>query len=126
MWKIGKRFSFDASHQLPGLPEGHKCARLHGHTYTVEVVLEAEKLVGPGFVSDFGDLEPFRRYLHEHFDHRHLNEVVGVEAPTSERLARGFADWILENLTDGLAGNLAAVRVSETPNTWAEYFVVRR
>ena len=84
---IGKRFSFDAAHHLPGLPEGHKCARQHGHTYTVEVILAADALTGPGFVVDFGDLEPLRAYLDATFDHRDLNTVVDFP-PTSEHLAR--------------------------------------
>jgi 6-pyruvoyltetrahydropterin/6-carboxytetrahydropterin synthase len=125
MWRIGKRFTFDASHQLPGLAEGHKCGRLHGHTYTVEVVLEGETLTGPGFVTDFGDLAPFGRYLDECFDHRHLNDVLGGEAPTSERLAQHLAEWVEGQLADALGGRLAAVRVSETPSSWAEYLVGR-
>ena len=90
VYRIGKRFTVDASHCLPGLPAGHKCARLHGHTYTVEVVLAATELVGPGFVTDFGDLAALGRYLDEHFDHRHLNDVLD-DPPTSEHLARHLA-----------------------------------
>ncbi|MDG9674798.1 6-carboxytetrahydropterin synthase QueD [Micromonospora sp. DH14] len=121
VWRIGKRFSFDASHQLPGLPEGHKCGRLHGHTYTVEVVLEGDSLTGPGFVTDFGDLAPFGRYINDHLDHRHLNDVLGDVAPTSERLAWHLAQWLKDHLAESLGGRLAVVRVSETPSSWAEY-----
>jgi 6-pyruvoyltetrahydropterin/6-carboxytetrahydropterin synthase len=123
MWRIGKQFTFDASHQLPGLPEGHKCGRLHGHTYTVEVVLQGDTLAEPGFVTDFGDLAPFGRYLDDQLDHRHLNDVLGGEVPTSERLARYLAEWIERHLAGALGGRLAAVRVSETPSSWAEYLV---
>ncbi len=122
MFRIGKQFRFDAAHQLPGLPEGHKCARLHGHTYTVEVVLVADTLVEPGFVTDFGDLARFGRYLADRFDHRLLNDVLPV-APTSEHLARHFADWLGEHLAGAVTGRLERVRVAETPSTWAEYLV---
>ncbi|WP_235854189.1 6-pyruvoyl trahydropterin synthase family protein [Nonomuraea aridisoli] len=67
---IGKTFTFEASHRLHGLPDGHKCARLHGHSYQVAVELTADQLTGPGFVTGFGDLSPFGTYLAECFDHR--------------------------------------------------------
>jgi 6-pyruvoyltetrahydropterin/6-carboxytetrahydropterin synthase len=62
-FRIGKRFTFDAAHHLPSLPADHKCSRVHGHTYTVEFVLESSELTGPGFVTDFGDLTVAGRYL---------------------------------------------------------------
>ena len=119
-YQIGKSFTFEASHQLPGLPEGHKCGRLHGHNYTIEVTLGADRLVEPGFVTDFGDLAPFRHYLEETFDHRHLNEVM-VTAPTSENLAECLAGWFINNVQPEIPGTLVAIRVSETPSSWAEY-----
>jgi len=121
VYRIGKRFTFDAAHTLAGLPAGHKCARLHGHTYTVEIELAASELSPPGFVTDFGDLAPFRSYLSERIDHRPLNEVLDVE-PTSENLARHFFTWCTEHLEPEIAGRVTAVRVSETPQSWAEYW----
>ncbi|MFH8991458.1 6-pyruvoyl trahydropterin synthase family protein [Streptomyces sp. NPDC017940] len=123
-YRIGKRFSFDAAHHLAGLPEGHKCARLHGHTYTVELVLAAEELSGPGFVTDFGDLAPVKTFLDGHLDHRSLNDVLPVE-PTSENLARYLAEWFVEHVEPGIGGRLETVRVSETPSSWAEFEVIR-
>lgn len=120
MYLIGKRFSFEAAHALADLPAGHKCARLHGHTYTVEIELTASQLVPPGFVTDFADLTPFRRYLTDMIDHRHLNEVLPVE-PTSENLARHFFTWCVTHLEPGIPARISAVRVSETPQSWAEY-----
>src|SRR6266571_4653945 len=96
-YRIGKRFSFDAAHHLEGLASGHKCARVHGHTYAVEVVLAADHLSGPGFVADFGDLAPFRDFLEKDFDHRDLNEVMDVP-PTSELIATHLAHWFIDNL----------------------------
>lgn len=120
MYRIGKRFSFDAAHVLADLPAGHKCARLHGHTYTVEIELTASQLVPPGFVTDFADLTPFRRYLTDTIDHRHLNDVLPVE-PTSENLARHFFTWCVTHLEPGIPARITAVRVGETPQSWAEY-----
>lgn len=125
MFRIGKSFSFDAAHQLPDLPADHKCSRLHGHTYTVTLALELDELVEPGFVTDFGELAPFKRYLDERFDHRFLNDVLGV-APTSELLARHLAEWFLAHLQPHVPGRLVSVRVAETPSSWAEYAVVAR
>jgi 6-pyruvoyltetrahydropterin/6-carboxytetrahydropterin synthase len=118
---IGKRFTFEASHVLSGLPEGHQCARLHGHGYTVEVEVAADALTGPGWVTDFGDLAPFGRYLDEHFDHRHLNDVL-EDQPTSENLAAHFFAWCTGHLGPVITGRVTAVRVSEKRQaTWAEY-----
>ncbi len=122
---IAKRFTFEASHRLPDLPEGHKCARLHGHSWTVEVILTADELTGPGFVTDFGDLKPLKHYIDEHLDHRHLNDVLDVP-PTSENVAAHLATWCMEHLEPVIPGRVVAVRVSETRTTWAEYRVVNR
>lgn len=121
-YRIGKRFSFDAAHRLPSLPAEHKCSRDHGHTYTVEVVLAADRLVPPGFVADFAELEPLERYIQSTLDHRHLNAVLDFE-PTSEAVAHHLVQWFREHMESSIAGRLVAVRVSETPSSWAEYTV---
>ena len=76
MYTITKQFHFSASHVIEGLPDGHPCARLHGHNYAVELVLEAPALDRIGFVVDYGDLKPFKRLLDDELDHRHLNDVI--------------------------------------------------
>lgn len=123
-YTISKEFRFEAAHQLLDLPDGHKCRRLHGHSYTVAVELVAHELVAPGFVADFGRLDVLGRHLQETFDHRLLNDVLAVP-PTSEHLAEHLFRWcqvrLLETLPAGV--QLAAVRVSETPRTWAEFRV---
>lgn len=113
-FSIAKDFRFEAAHRLPSLGPGHKCARLHGHTYHVELLLTADELTGPGFVTDFGDLAPFGRFLEENLDHQFLNEVLACE-PTSELLARYLAEWFAANLEPQIPGRLTAVCVSETP-----------
>lgn len=120
MFRIGKRFGFEAAHHLPGLPSGHKCARRHGHSYTVEVALTAVELAEPGFVVDFADLSALDHHLRETFDHRDLNEVLDVP-PTSENLARALYEWCTANLPLRPGVAVASVRVSETTSTFAEY-----
>jgi 6-pyruvoyltetrahydropterin/6-carboxytetrahydropterin synthase len=122
MFRIGKRYAFDAAHHLPGLPEGHKCRRVHGHSYAVEVIVASGELVSPGFVADFADLSPMRTYIDEALDHQDLNEVLDVE-PTAEAIAAHLAAWYLEHLAATVSGHLSAVRVWESPASWAEYAV---
>jgi 6-pyruvoyltetrahydropterin/6-carboxytetrahydropterin synthase len=121
---IGKVFDFEAGHRLPGLPPGHKCARQHGHSYQVEVILTAQALTGPGFVTDFGDLKPFKNFLDAQLDHRNLHEVLPVEA-TSEHLAQYLAGWFVQHVEPGIPGRLVAVRVRETLRSWARFDLER-
>jgi 6-pyruvoyltetrahydropterin/6-carboxytetrahydropterin synthase len=119
MFVIRKQFSFEAAHQLHGLPNGHQCGRLHGHSYRVELVLVAEQLDNIGFVVDYGELKPFRDYLDSNFDHRLLNEIhPDLEQPTAELIARHLFEVACQWWPQEVAG----VRVSETMQTWAEYW----
>lgn len=114
-YQITKQFHFSASHVLMGLVEGHKCGRLHGHNFIVEVVLESPMLDRRGFVVDYGELAELKTYIDTRLDHRHLNEVLDCN-PTAENLARHLYDFCKERWVQTVA-----VRVSETPKTWAEY-----
>lgn len=116
MYSIAKRFSFSASHFIAGLPEQHPCARLHGHNYEVEVILQAQELDQIGFVRDYRELGALKDLIDETFDHRHLNEVLGHDRTTSEVIAKWIYDWCKERWPE-----VVAVRISETPRTWAEY-----
>lgn len=116
MYTIAKRFRFSASHVIGGLAADHPCGRLHGHNYEVEVMLAAAELDGAGFVRDFHELSALRDFIDAAFDHRHLNDVLGHDRTTSEVLSRFFYDWCKARWPE-----VVAVRVSETPNTWAEY-----
>lgn len=120
-YTIGKRFEFSASHVLTLVPEHHKCRRLHGHNYEVEVVCSADELDERSMVVDYFDLDPVKRFIDDTIDHRHLNDVVPGE-PTAERLAA----WLYESIVGGVldadvARRVMAIRVHETPKTWAEY-----
>lgn len=115
MYRIAKEFQFSASHQLDHLPADHQCARLHGHNYTVTVELAAAQLNRDGFIRDYHELSELKHYIDGVFDHRHLNDVLDIHS-TAENLARHFFDWCMARWPE-----TAAVRVSETPKTWAEY-----
>jgi hypoxanthine phosphoribosyltransferase len=119
---IGKRFRFEAGHRLLGLPPGHKCARQHGHSFEVEVVLTASALEAPGFVTDFGALAPFKNFLDTELDHHNLHEVLPI-APTSELLAQFLAGWFIKNVQDEIPGRLIAVLVREQASSWARFDV---
>jgi len=116
MYKISKQFHFSASHQLLALPEDHPCARMHGHNYIVEIVLESETLNQYGFVLDYSDLDKLKEFIDSKLDHRHLNDVLGDDFTTAENLAKYLYDWAKLQWSE-----VTAVRVSETPKTWAEY-----
>jgi 6-pyruvoyltetrahydropterin/6-carboxytetrahydropterin synthase len=116
MYRVAKRFAFSASHVLEGLGDDHPCGRLHGHNYEVEVTVEADRLDRRGFVVDFAELDPVKRWIDATLDHRHLNDVLDVQ-PSAEAIARHVFDWCRAELPFAVA----AVRVWETPKAYAEY-----
>jgi 6-pyruvoyltetrahydropterin/6-carboxytetrahydropterin synthase len=121
-YTICKSFRFEAAHQLHGLQPDHQCARMHGHSYRVEVELTelGAELDYPGFVVDFGRLKPFKEWIDKTLDHRVLNEILPVE-PTAENLAAWIFSVIEIALPEWITGKVAAVRVHETETSWAEY-----
>ena len=104
-----KEFSFEAAHRLPNVPEGHKCARLHGHSFQVRITVDGPVGAESGWVMDFADVKEAFRPLLDRLDHRYLNEIPGLENPTSEVVAR----WIWRELVPSLP-MLYAVEVRET------------
>jgi 6-pyruvoyltetrahydropterin/6-carboxytetrahydropterin synthase len=113
---ITQAFTFEAAHHLPHVPETHRCRRLHGHSYRVELQLAGELDPKTGFVADFFDVEKAFQPLLERLDHHLLNEIEGLENPTAELIAV----WIFERVKPVLP-QLDSVRVFETPMCWAEY-----
>lgn len=107
--EIFKEFGFEAAHRLPHVPEGHKCARLHGHSFRVAVHVRGPLHPEQGWVMDFAEVKRAWKPLHERLDHRYLNEVEGLENPTAENLAR----WIWARLAPTLPG-LSRIVVRET------------
>ncbi len=120
MFTISKAFAFSASHQLAGLPVWHPCSRLHGHNYTVTVTLSAAELDGNGMVLDYGELRPFRDWIDDNLDHRHLNDVMGA-APTAELLAQMLGSVLANVVQIPDQVTLQSVTVSETPKTTATW-----
>lgn len=86
--EIYKEFRFEAAHRLPNVPDGHKCARLHGHSFVVELHARGVIEEHSGWFMDFADLKAAWQPLHDTLDHQFLNEIPGLENPTSELLAR--------------------------------------
>ncbi|MEU8132148.1 6-carboxytetrahydropterin synthase QueD [Streptodolium elevatio] len=114
--EIFREFCFEAAHRLPNVPEGHKCARLHGHSYRVIVHVEAPVDPDAGWVMDFGDVKRVFRPIEDQLDHYYLNEIPGLENPTSEILAQ----WIWTRLQPDLPA-LSAVTVRETCTSGCTY-----
>lgn len=106
---LREQFEFEAAHRLPKTPEGHKCRRLHGHSFRVTVEVRGDVDEEKGWLLDFADLEEAWEPLHDQLDHYYLNDVPGLENPTSELIAR----WIWERLEPELP-MLHAVTVHET------------
>ena len=107
--RLCKSFTFEAAHWLPTFPEGHKCRRLHGHSFEVEVWVEGEVPQEKGYLIDYGDIKAAIAPIEAALDHRCLNEVPGLENPTSEMIAA----WIWERLRGPLP-MLAEIVVRET------------
>lgn len=106
---IFKVFRIEAAHRLPNVPPGHKCARLHGHSFAIELHVSGEPGEHSGWVMDYSDIKAAFASLHEQLDHHYLNEIEGLENPTSERLAI----WIWDRLKPALPA-LSEVVVHET------------
>ena len=113
---LTKSFKFDAAHWLPTFPEGHKCRRMHGHTFHVDVLVKGAVDEASGYLVDYGDVKAAIGPVEEQLDHHLLNEIPGLEVPTAENLSR----WIYDRLKPTLP-LLSAVRVRETCSSGAEY-----
>ncbi|MFG1347312.1 6-carboxytetrahydropterin synthase QueD [Xanthobacter autotrophicus DSM 431] len=114
--RITQGFTFEAAHFLPNVPETHRCRRMHGHSYRVDLTLEGPVDPVTGFVVDFFDVENAFGPLLKQLDHYCLNDIPGLENPTAEIIAA----WIWERVRP-LLPQLATVRVYETPMSFAEY-----
>lgn len=114
MYRISKTFEFSAAHRLNDLEPGHPCSRMHGHNYTVELFLEASEVSEVGFVRDYRELDEFKTWIDNTFDHRIVNEVVSQ--PTAEQMAR-----FIYHRAAALYPEVVAVSVKETGKTTAMY-----
>ena len=114
--ELFRKFTFDAAHRLPNLPEGHKCSNLHGHTFTVVIYVEGTVGAETGWVIDYSDIKAICSPVIDELDHKYLNEIETLENPTSENIAKFL--WI--KIKDKLP-MLSAVEVRETPATGCRY-----
>ena len=114
--ELRKSFQFEAAHLLPLLPEDHKCRRLHGHSFSVELVIAGECDPKLGWLMDYAEVSKAFKPLWEQLDHRYLNEVEGLENPTSENIAK----WIWDRLKPKLP-LLSQILVAETCNSACIY-----
>jgi 6-pyruvoyltetrahydropterin/6-carboxytetrahydropterin synthase len=116
--RIGRSYTFAAAHHLPHVLAGHKCGRVHGHTYGLEVELAGEPDAHSGWLVDYAEIDAaVRRYVLDVLDHHDLNDVH--DNPTAENLV----DWIfckLAPLTWGGGATLVRGRLSESAYSWAE------
>ena len=114
--RLTKTFSFEAAHDLPTFPDGHKCRRLHGHSFRFDVIVEG--IVDPvrGYLIDYGDIANVAEPIVKQLDHYYLNELEGLSNPTAENIAR----WIWQKLKPTLPA-LSAIIVHETCTSACEY-----
>ena len=132
MYRLAKRFSFCAAHRLLDLPDGHKCSRLHGHNYEVEIVAQTPLLDQRGFAElGYAEFSPFKSWLDGEIDHRTIltasdplcdalsadNIVVVAFNTTAENLAK----WFLDVARAKVSPFVSSVWIAETPSTWVEY-----
>ncbi len=114
--RLERSYRFEAAHFLPKVPAGHKCARMHGHSYVIEVAIEGEVDAERGWLVDFADIDEAAMPLVRQLDHQILNEIDGLQNPTSELLAA----WWWQRLGKTLP-SLVEICVSETPTSRCRY-----
>ena len=114
--EIYKEFTVEAAHSLPNVPRGHRCSGLHGHSYKVTVHVAGEVDEANGWVMDFNVLKAAFEPVQHQLNHRYLNDVEGLENPTSEAMAR----WIWQRIKPGLPG-LSKVVVKESDTSGCIY-----
>lgn len=114
--EIFKVFKFDAAHRLPNVRPGHKCAELHGHSFLVEIHIKGSVDPHSGWVMDFADISEAFQPLYDQLDHKYLNDIEGLDNPTSETIAK----WIWQRLQMKLP-QLCKIVVQESPESGCIY-----
>lgn len=114
--EIYKDITFEAAHLLPNLPDGHKCKRLHGHSFTVRITVDGPINPDVGWVIDYAEIKKAFAPIYNQLDHHYLNDIDGLENPTSENLAK----WIWALLNPNL-NYLASIEVKETCSSGCIY-----
>lgn len=114
--KLTKEFKFEAAHSLPNVPSEHPCSSIHGHSFKVVIEIEGDVEPKKGWVIDYHEIKRVVLPLIEKLDHTYLNEIEGLENPTSENLAIWIWDRVKPDLT-----LLNKVIVKEAPTTSCIY-----
>jgi 6-pyruvoyltetrahydropterin/6-carboxytetrahydropterin synthase len=114
--EIFKVFKFDAAHRLPNVGQGHKCSQLHGHSFRVEIHIKGAVDPHSGWVMDFADIAEAFKPLHDKLDHKYLNDIDGMDNPTSENIAK----WIWKRLCLTLP-QLSKIVVQESTESGCVY-----
>ena len=114
--ELFKEFTFESAHRLPHVPAGHKCGRLHGHSFRVAIYIEGDVDPHTGWIRDFSEIKAIFKPLYERLDHNYLNDLPGLDNPTSENLAK----WIWLELKP-LLPELSRIRIHETCTSGCEY-----
>lgn len=112
--ELSKTFQIESAHHLPHVPKGHKCGRIHGHSFQITLTLTGPVDEKMGWVVDYGDVKAAFKPLYDQLDHNYLNEIPGLENPTSENLAAWIANRFKLDV-DGV--RLSSVEVAETCNS---------
>ena len=113
---IFKEFIFESAHRLPNVPAGHKCGRLHGHSFKVELHVSGDPDPTTGWIMDFADIKKAFGPIYDRLDHNYLNEIEGLSNPTSEVLAQ----WIWKQTKPRLPG-LSRIIIRETCTSGCVY-----
>ena len=114
--EVYKTFAVEAARSLPNLPNEHPCRRIHGHSFKITITVEGEIDKTTGFVMDFSDIDFAFRPIHEIIDHAYLNDIKGLENPSSENLCH----WIWKQLSPSLK-ELKQIEIKETESTGCIY-----
>lgn len=114
--EIFKEFMAESAHRLPFVPAGHKCGRLHGHSFKIRISVSGEPDPATGWIMDFGDIKSAFAPIYAQLDHNYLNDLPGLDNPTSENLAI----WIWQQLKPSLP-LLSAVEIFETCTSGCRY-----
>ncbi len=114
--EIYKEFSIESAHRLPNLPADHKCSRLHGHSFHIRICVEGEVNPETGWIIDFAEIKAAYKPIFDQLDHHYLNDIEGLENPTSENLAK----WIWDRMKPELP-LLSKVIIKETCTSGCVY-----
>ncbi len=115
-FELSKTFRFESAHRLPNVPPEHKCARLHGHSFHCDISVSGPLDPKLGWVMDYAAIKAAVKPFIEQLDHHYLNEIAGLQNPTSENLAL----WLWQHIAPNLPG-LSAVTIRETCTTACTY-----